>query len=79
MDLTFVGGIGAFLVLLAFLLNQTNKLSNSAFQYDLINFLGSLFLFLYAVSTQSLPFIVVNLVWGLFSLKDCIKFLRKQR
>jgi hypothetical protein len=40
---TFVGIIGAFLILIVFLLNQFDKLKNDNFYYDFLNFLGSVF------------------------------------
>lgn len=79
MDFTIIGIIGSALVLIAFLLNQYNKLKNSSFIYDFVNFVGSACLFMYAVSTESIPFVVVNAVWGLFSLKDCIVYLVKRK
>lgn len=79
MDLTIIGIAGSTLVLLAFLLNQLNKLKNNSFFYDFINFLGSVFLLIYAIYTNSLPFIIVNMVWGLFSLKDCLMYLLKRK
>lgn len=79
MDFTIIGVVGSALVLVAFLLNQYNKVKNNSFIYDFINFVGSVCLFVYAISTNSLPFVVVNAVWGLFSLKDCIIYLAKRR
>ncbi len=79
MDLTIVGIAGSALVLVAFLLNQSNRLKNSSVVYDFLNFLGSLLLLIYAIYTNSLPFIIVNIVWGLFSLKDCLLYLLKRK
>lgn len=79
MDLTIIGFAGSFIVLVAFLLNQYNKLKNNSFIYDFINFIGSLFLLVYAISTNSIPFIIVNAVWGLFSLKDVILYFYRKK
>lgn len=68
-----IGIIGAVLVLIAFLMNQTNKWKNDSIKYDLVNFLGSLALVIYAVLTESYPFLVLNSVWAIFSLKDIIR------
>jgi hypothetical protein len=67
-----VGTIGAALVLFAFILNQMNIIKNDNILYDFINFVGSLLLVIYAAMTGSIPFIILNSVWGLFSLKDVL-------
>jgi lipid-A-disaccharide synthase-like uncharacterized protein len=70
--ITFIGILGSAIVLLGFILNQFNKLSSNSFWYDLINFIGSVLLLIYAIDGKAYPFIVVNSVWGLFSLKDVV-------
>ncbi len=68
-----IGISGAFLTLSAFILNQTDKLKNTDFTYDFLNFLSGTLLAVYAYLICSWPFLIINLVWGLFSLKDLIK------
>lgn len=76
MDLNLIIGVaGAAIVLIAFLLNESGKLNSEDFQYDLLNLIGSILLLIYAFNLNSLPFIIVNLIWGGFSLKDVIKYL----
>lgn len=75
---TIIGIIGAGIVLVAFVLNQTNVWKNDNVRYDILNLVGSFLLVLYAVLLESIPFFILNLVWGLVSLMDVIKyFLRK--
>ncbi len=69
---TLVGTFGAFLILIAFILNQFHIWKDTDFKYDLLNFLGSLLLVTYALLLKSYPFIILNTVWGLISLKDLI-------
>jgi FMN phosphatase YigB (HAD superfamily) len=76
---TFVGIIGAFLILIVFLLNQFDKLKNDNFYYDFLNFLGSVFLVYFAYMTSSWPFFILNSVWGLVSLKDCISYFKRKK
>lgn len=78
MDLTIVGLLGSFIVLGAFLGNQTKRLSSESVLYDFLNFLGSAFLLIYSIFTNSIPFIIVNIVWGGFSLKDVITYYLKK-
>lgn len=74
---TIIGIIGSIIVLTAFLLNQANKLKNDSVVYDFANTLSSICLFIYALSTNSIPFMVVNAVWGIFSFKDVVVYLLK--
>lgn len=73
-----IGVLGATLILIAFLLNQTNKLSNQNVIYDLINFVGSGLMVVYAILLNSLPFLILNIVWAGFSLKDVVKYLMRK-
>lgn len=68
--ITIIGVIGAALILLAFLLEQTNVWENSDLSYDLTNFIGSAFLVVYGFLISAYPFIVLNFVWMIFSLRD---------
>jgi len=74
-----IGSFGAFLVLFAFVQNQRNAWGNDSFKYDFLNALGSLFLFVYAIYTASIPFIVTNLVWGTLSFIDVVKGKKGQK
>lgn len=66
------GIVGAAIILVAFILNQTNKLSNDNFYYDLLNFVGSFLLVIYAIVTGAIPFLILNSVWAVASLRDVI-------
>ncbi len=66
------GSIGAIIALIAFILIQTDRLKNSDFTYDFLNFLSGFILAIYAYIIASLPFLIINLVWASFSLFDLI-------
>ncbi len=70
-----IGLTGTSLILLAFLMNQINYWSNDSLIYDFINFVGSSLMSFYALTINSFPFLILNLVWALFSLKDVLKDL----
>jgi hypothetical protein len=72
-----IGFIGAFLILIAFILNQTNKWDDGFFKYDLTNCIGSLLLVIYGVLSKAWPFVILNGVWFLVSFRDSIKDLKK--
>ncbi len=71
MDLTtLIGSAGAAIILIAFFLNQTHKLSQDSLKYDVANLIGSGLLVIYAVLLSSIPFAILNGVWFLVSLRD---------
>ena len=80
MDVYFIIGIsGMVLILFAFFMNQTNRWKNKDLSYDAVNLLGSLLLLIYALPPLSYPFIVLNGVWALVSLRDVITDLRRKK
>lgn len=80
MDPNIFGTSGAVIVLAAFLLNQTKRLTTESFTYDFLNFIGSVVLLIYAITIASYPFVAINIIWGGFSLKDVIvKLLKGKR
>ncbi len=70
--LEIIGSIGALIILYTFVMNQLEKLSADSFQYDLLNLIGSVTLVYYAVSLESIPFIIINGVWAFLSLRDVL-------
>lgn len=69
---TIVGVIGAFIILVTFMLNQSGKLSIESRSYDIANAAGSFILIAYAFMLNSIPFIILNGVWFVVSLKDVV-------
>lgn len=76
---TIIGSLGATIILVMFLLNQTNRLKNSSVSYDFMNFVGSLLLVVYAILLNSWPFLILNTIWGLVSLKDVLLGTEKMK
>jgi hypothetical protein len=72
-----IGFIGAFLILIAFILNQMKKWDDGSFKYDFINCMGSLLLVIYGILSKTWPFVVLNGAWFLVSFRDSIKDLKK--
>jgi hypothetical protein len=80
MNITLIIGIaGAFILLVFFMLEQANKVSNESLWYDSANFIGSVLLTIYAVLLFSIPFAILNGVWAIFSLKDVFIDLNRMR
>lgn len=75
---TIIGTSGAFIVLFAFLMSQFKIWNQDSLKYDFLNFLGSLLLVIYAILLKSYPFLILNTIWGLVSLKDVVLYFRKK-
>ena len=73
---TIIGIIGAGIVLIFFVLEQVNEVNNKNLWYGFGNFFGSVLLIIYAILLSSIPFIVLNTVWAIFSLRDIIVDLK---
>jgi len=77
--ITIIGASGAFIVLIAFILNQTKKWKEDCLIYDIFNFVGSLLLVVYAVILSSYPFLVLNFIWMALSFRDILVDLKRNR
>ncbi len=69
---TIIGFIGALVLMVGFLMNQIGRWQTTDFEYDFINFIGSALLSIYAWQIGSYPFLVLFVVWAIFSFKDII-------
>ena len=68
-----LGWVGAIILLLAYTLNILQKLDNDSNSFLIINLLGASLLTINAYSTESYPFLVVNLFWVLVSIYQLFK------
>jgi lipid-A-disaccharide synthase-like uncharacterized protein len=68
MNTEIIGIAGAMIVLIGFLSRDSKKYGVGTIPYLFANFIGSVFLIIYAIILNSLPFIILNTVWGLDSL-----------
>ncbi|TSC81252.1 MAG: Uncharacterized protein G01um101419_844 [Parcubacteria group bacterium Gr01-1014_19] len=75
---TFIGSVGAAIILLAFYLSQTRKLNQDSLWYDALNLFGSGILVAYSILLSSVPFLLLNGVWFLISLRDVILDVRRK-
>ena len=73
---TIIGIIGAGVVLSFCVLEQVNEVNNKNLWYGFGNFFGSVLLIIYAILLSSIPFMVLNTVWAIFSLRDIIVDLK---
>lgn len=73
-DYFFLMGItGMLLILVAFFMVQGHRWSQDGLRYDVMNLLGSVLLVAYGVAGRAWPFVILNGIWALYSLKDVIQ------
>lgn len=77
-DLPFLAGIaGMCCILVGFFLVQSHRWSPDRLAYDVLNGVGSALLVWYAWDGSAWPFLVLNAIWMLYSLKDIVFADRK--
>jgi hypothetical protein len=72
--LTLLGILGTTLIFIGFAGNRMRYWTASDKTYVVLNAVGSLLLIVYSYLIDSYPFIVLNAVWLIFSLKDLLSF-----
>ena len=72
-----IGLVGMSLILLAFILNQSHKWKDTDLKYDIVNSIGSLLLVIYSILISSWPFLILNAVWMIVSVRDVFLDLKK--
>jgi hypothetical protein len=70
MNVMVIGLAGAFIILLAFFMNQIHKWRSDSIIYDVANIIGSLLLAYYSYDLRAWPFLVLNLIWAGVSLRE---------
>ncbi|HIH21992.1 MAG TPA: hypothetical protein HA222_05040 [Candidatus Diapherotrites archaeon] len=77
-DIPFIlGFLGLIILLIAFLMNVRRHKHNFWETYLFLNFAGSALLAYYALSLNSIPFLVLEAVWAVFSLFKLFQKMRK--
>lgn len=75
---TLIGVLGALIILVCFVGNEIGKFDRGSLGYDSANAFGSLLLLVYAYLLGSWPFLILNAIWALVSLRDVIKTLAQR-
>lgn len=70
----WIGSIGVFLILLAFILNISGKLKSSDLLFILLNLIGATLACLASVLLNYLPFIILEGAWSLVSLISLLRY-----
>ncbi|WP_271765679.1 CBU_0592 family membrane protein [Aquimarina algiphila] len=74
----WIGSIGVFLILLAYFLNISNKLSTNDLMYTLLNLVGAGLACTASILLKYIPFILLEGAWALVSLGVLIKYFKNQ-
>ncbi len=73
MDLfLLIGIVGMACILFSFLMVQRHTWTQDDLIYDLLNAIGSILLVINAVAGGAWPFVILNTIWALYSLRDVI-------
>ena len=74
----WIGFVGVFQILLAFILNITAKINTKDLSFILLNLIGAGMACLASVLMNYVPFIVLEGVWTLATLISLINYLKQQ-
>lgn len=70
----WIGVLGVFQILLAYILNITGKVSNKHLVFILLNLVGASMACLASILLNYWPFIVLEAVWALVSLYSLFNY-----
>jgi hypothetical protein len=73
----WVGSLGVAILLLAFFLNLTGRLSKDGITYILMNIVGASMACIASILLKYVPFIVLEAAWTLVSLISLVRFVKK--
>lgn len=70
----WIGFVGVFQILLAYVLQVTGKLDSNHLAFILLNLIGASLACLASVLMNYIPFIILEAVWALVSLISLLKY-----
>jgi len=73
-NIDWIGFIGVFLILLAYILNLIGKLKNKDLTFIILNLIGASMACLASILMEYLPFIILEGVWAVVSLISLMKY-----
>ena len=73
----WIGFIGVALLLIAFFLNLTKRVSQDSLSYVLLNFFGAAIAGIASAMLHYVPFIILEAVWTLVSLVAIVNYFRQ--
>ena len=76
-NIDWIGFIGVFQILLAYILNVTGKIKSKDLAFILLNFMGASMACFASILMKYLTFIILEGVWAIVSFISLIKYKRK--
>lgn len=73
----WLGFTGVFLILLAYILNELDKITNKNLLFILSNLIGASIACLASILLNYIPFIILEGVWALVSLNSLVKYIKQ--
>jgi hypothetical protein len=74
-----LGWAGAATVIAAYGLNSYNKIKPDSFVFQLLNFVGAIFLIINTVYIESYPSLFINIVWLIIASSALLKMAFKKK
>jgi len=73
----WIGFVGVFQILLAYILNVTGKIQSNDLAFILLNLIGAGMACLASVLMNYVPFVILEAVWTLVSFISLIKYMQQ--
>lgn len=75
----WIGSTGVFMILLAYFLNVTEKITNKDLSFILLNFIGATLACLASILLKYIPFILLEGAWAIVSLLSLITYKKTKQ
>lgn len=75
----WLGFVGVFLILLAYILNVTNKITSKSLLFISLNLVGASIACLASILLNYIPFVILEGIWALISFLSIIKYFQSKK
>ena len=75
----WLGFVGVFLILLAYILNVTNKITSKSLIFIILNLVGASIACLASILLNYIPFVILEGIWALISLISLINYFKQRK
>jgi hypothetical protein len=74
----FIGLVGVFLIIFAYLSTQTGRMSSDQLSYPVINLCGSILVMISLLKSWNFPSFVIELAWIIISIMGIVRCMRNR-
>ena len=75
MIIDLLGWLGAFLILLAYYLVSSKKVTGDSMSYQMINLLGAIALMINTYAKGAIPSAVLNIIWSAIAIRSLLRYI----